>query len=164
MTARTTLIVGIGSPHGDDRVGWEMARNVERWADTVSCRVRIAKSPLEILSWLDGVERLIVCDACRSGATIGTVRRLDWPDSRLASQNWSGTHDFSIAAVLELAQQLNRLPVEVVLFAVEAGPAGPLEKMSDEVRSAIRHLAQSIAAEIADCGIVEELESCTNSH
>jgi hydrogenase maturation protease len=59
-----TLIVGIGSPHGDDQIGWRIAEALMA-EHRVGWIIRTARSPTDLLAWLDDkVERLVICDAC----------------------------------------------------------------------------------------------------
>lgn len=159
-----TLIVGIGSPHGDDRAGWELVKALEDVLVNPTCQLRIAQSPIEILSWLDDLDRLILCDACRTGGNVGDVHRFRWPDPQLAKTRWSGTHDFSVVATIELAERLARLPDEVICVAVEAAVANPTSGMSPEVSNAIGRMAQLVAEEVTTIDAsTSEMKSCTNS-
>lgn len=148
MTKPHTLIAGIGSPHGDDQAGWLVA---ERLADTLGERgvaVQKARSPTELLDWLDGTQRLIVCDACRGLCSTGEVKRWTWPDSELLDAIWSGTHDLPLPAVLQLSERIGRLPGEVVVYAVEAATGGPLNVISKEILESIPKLVDRIIGEL----------------
>ncbi len=108
---RRTLFVGLGSPHGDDQIGWLVA---DRLAgdDTLPTTVTLKKAviPLDLLDWLEVIDCLHVCDAFQ-GAMPGELRRWEWnvesdlptvtkllPEiMRLRCQ---GSHDFGLAAVL----------------------------------------------------------------
>src|SRR5690349_18107797 len=116
--SRQTLIVGLGSPHGDDQLGWRVA---ERLAALAAPRtlVRTARSPGELLGWLDGVERLIICDACECLGLFGAVHCWHWPAPELSLVRSSGSHDLGIASALALADELGRLPGQVTIVAVE---------------------------------------------
>ena len=92
-----TLVVGIGSDQGDDRFGWLVAKSLPDQA-AIGCEVRRAQSPGELLDWLDGVSRLVVCDACRGGGQLGQVRRCLWPCAEIEEQAFRGTHDMNLPA------------------------------------------------------------------
>jgi len=96
------LVVGIGSPYGDDRVGWLVA---ERIAEMLGNRfiVRCARSPAELLDWLDGVAELHVCDAFASHTQIGEAWCWQWPLPEIESAHFHGSHDLSLPAALALA-------------------------------------------------------------
>ena len=80
-----TLIVGVGSSHGDDQFGWRVAEQLaERVKNDLGITIRLALSPTEILGWLEGSRRLIVCDACQNLGVPGRVHHWQWPDAALA--------------------------------------------------------------------------------
>lgn len=144
MSHSTTLVVGIGSPHGDDQAGWIIADRLAVAADAARFQVRKAKSPSELLDWLDGVDRLIVCDACRGLGAAGQVRSWQWPDVSLSAPMWSGTHDLSLPAALQLAERLGRLPDTVVVWSVEAANANTLSPLSPQVDAALVDLTRQL--------------------
>jgi hydrogenase maturation protease len=124
MTA--TLFVGLGSPHGDDQVGWLVAERLDAgpppgWA------VRRATVPLDLFDWLGGIGRLVLCDACTGGGRPGQLHRWRWPDATIAGLlRPLGSHDFGLQDVLRLADTLGELPPETVLWGIEIGPEGEL--------------------------------------
>jgi hydrogenase maturation protease len=156
MSLPRKLVVGIGSPHGDDQAGWRLAERLAIAFDQDNVVVRKAKSPSELLDWLDGIERLIVCDACRGLGRVGEIKRWTWPASELQQASWSGTHDLSLPAVLQLADRLGRLPPTVVVWSVEGASVEALGAMSSHVAAALPNLADQIANE------VNEGSRCTN--
>ena len=143
-----TLLVGIGSPHGDDQVGWRIAEQLAIAFDEDNLAVRRAKSPSQLLDWLDAVERLFICDACRGLGRAGQISRWTWPARELQQASWSGTHDMSLPAVLQLAERLGRLPPAVVVWSVEGASDEALGAMSPEVAAALPSLTDQIANEV----------------
>ena len=151
--ARETLFVGIGSPHGDDQIGWCIA---DLLADQPSPGVVVRKAsvPADLLDWLDGTVLLGVCDASRGGHPAGTVQRLDWQggieaaDSQvlrvLARPGISDTHGFGLAAVLDLAHRLGQLPARVIVWAVEGQTFEPDSELSPQVQGALSAIAAAI--------------------
>jgi hydrogenase maturation protease len=136
MPAHTTLFVGLGSSHGDDRVGWLVA-------DALAPRlgehaiVRQAAAPLDILNWLDGIDRLAICDACQGTGPAGSWRRWPSPLEDFPAGRARHSHDLGLAASLQLAARLSTLPRDVLLWAVEIGQAGPNQSASAEVTAAV---------------------------
>jgi hydrogenase maturation protease len=147
-----SLLVGLGSSYGDDRLGWHIAE-ILQGRQLSGLRVRLATSPLGILDWLDGVERLLICDACQGGGRPGSTHRWRWPDEALAPVQFSGSHDLGLTTVLRLAEQLRQLPPRVTIWAVEGAPAAPSavlmkNSMSLEVLAAVPRLLASIDSEL----------------
>jgi hydrogenase maturation protease len=147
-TRSTVLLVGLGSPHGDDRAGWQAAAALASPPVGGLC-VRTAVAPIEILDWLDGQRRLVVCDAAVGTGRAGELARWTWPDQRLAAVGFRGTHDLSLVTVLELAGRLGRLPPEVVVWTIEAQSVEPAAALSPAVESALPTLVARLRGELS---------------
>lgn len=140
-------ILSIGSPHGDDQVGWLVAdllrkRGIEP--------VQLVQSVDQMLWNLTPDCRTIIVDACQSGSPIGSHFRLEWPDPVIETCSGNSSHGMSVPYVLRLADALGKLPKEVVLFAVEIGDAKPHREVAHEVVAAAQALANQIEREVAN--------------
>jgi hydrogenase maturation protease len=145
MTSSRTLLVGIGSPHGDDQAGWQIADRLAAGLSNDDIVIRKAASPAALLDWLEEhVERLIICDACRGLGALGESHRWSWPAEELMAASWSGTHNISLPSVLQLAERLGRLPPTVVIWSMEGRIGDALANMSPEVSSALPRLVDEI--------------------
>src|SRR5262249_11343899 len=134
--AASVRLVGVGSPHGDDRLGWWFVDAMSR--DPVpGVEVRAIADPIRLLDDLEEVETLVVVDACRSGRAPGSIVRREWPTADMLQGDASWSHGFGVARILPLAGALGRLPRSVVLFAVEAGSCGTGEDVTPEVARAV---------------------------
>lgn len=151
MIAGNTLLAGLGSPYGDDQFGWRLvdALRQRRLSGVGLVRLRSAD---ELLDWLPGVVRLVVCDACQGAGAVGTWHRWRWPAAELSHVRSTGTHDLGLAAVLHLAERLGELPPEVAVWAVEGAPAEPGclpgGDLSPDVQRSLPQLAALISAEL----------------
>ncbi len=145
---KPNLIVGIGSPHGDDQAAWRAVEQVATRVDRDDVAIRLAKSPLDLLAWDSGVTRLILCDACLGAGDPGQLHRWQWPSEALEQFNWSGTHDFPLPAVLKLAERLGRLPGDVVIWGIEIERVRRMEPISEEVASALPRLVDELLREL----------------
>jgi len=143
MTSPRTLLVGIGSSHGDDRVGWLLAQQVAAQLPG-DLDVRCAGAPAELLGWLDGRDALIVCDAVVADGTPGECRAWDWPAEEIRQARFTGSHDLSLAAVLALAGELGRLPARVRVWAITIESAEPCGPLSPAVAAAVPRVAKQI--------------------
>lgn len=147
-----TLLVGLGSPYGDDQVGWLLVDAVHRLCPR-GTGVRCARAPLQLLDWLDGVERLVICDASQGRGAVGSWRRWHWPAADLQSLRAQGSHDLGLAAALTLAETLGQFPTEVSIWAIEGAPSAgntvpPNGNLSVEVAQAVSRVAAIIAQEL----------------
>ena len=139
-----TLVVGLGSAHGDDQFGWQVVGHLAAEIADPSVSMRAARSPAELLDWMEGFERLIVCDACQSMGSPGAIRVWRWPDVPRDALRSAGTHDLGLAAALELAEQLRHLPAETLIWCVEIETPRPGEAVSARVEVAAIRAARMI--------------------
>ena len=122
-------LIGIGAEHrGDDAVGLLVARRVRAAAPP---GVEIVQSPGDagdLLTLLDGVERVILVDAARGGGTPGAIELVSAGSARRTSSR--STHGLGVAEALDLAKALGVLPPSVRLYVVhgarfDPGPVSP---------------------------------------
>jgi hydrogenase maturation protease len=151
----TTLLVGIGSPHGDDRIGWEVAKRIQG-IHQKDVTVRLGRTPSNLLDWLEDVEHLVICDACRGAGKVGSVHHWTWPTNQLETLRWSGTHDVSLPAVLALAEQLGKLPTSVIVWAIEVSTTQPGDVLSVNARPAITTTVDSICRDLGITSVPSE--------
>jgi hydrogenase maturation protease len=116
--AAAIQIVALGSPHGDDRVAWQAAEQLQRDAGLADA-VRTIASPWDLIDSLHSGVKMIILDACRSGAAVGTLVELREPDLEEYLDRGCSTHGGSIAESLRLAGALGRTCDDVVILAVE---------------------------------------------
>jgi len=144
-------VFGIGSPFGDDRIGWEAIRaaQAQGFAQRHGLqRLQACDRPgTHLLALLQGLDSAIVIDAMHSGAPPGTLRRLD--SAELGNLHaTSSTHGFGLAYTLSLGKTLDALPPCLVLYGVEISTASLQDGLSDCVAQAIPQLLQAIAREL----------------
>ncbi|QDT97178.1 hydrogenase maturation protease [Gimesia aquarii] len=142
------LVIGIGSPHGDDQVGWEIAKQIQD-RDSKFVDVRLARTPDDLLDWLEGIKQLVICDACQGAGDVGTHHHWKWPSDQLETMTWSGTHHVSLPSVLALAEQLGRLPTLVQIWGVEIEQTQPGDSMSESVKAGTTVVAKTICQDLS---------------
>lgn len=136
------LLVGLGSPQGDDQAGWRVAE--EFAARNPGRAVRKAASPADLFDWLDGVERLVLCDACRGSGPVGAVARWTWPSlpfERIAHRN---SHGLDLKEALTIADRLGRLPRVVEIIGIEIDRDGPGDELTPKVQAAVRRVVDEL--------------------
>jgi hydrogenase maturation protease len=118
-------IIGVGSPFGDDRLGWVAAESLQRSPVLNGLEPgRIAISILDrpgamLLALWDEADHVILMDGVRSGAAPGTRHRLTAGDVMTDTRIPATSHGFGIAAALELARVLGNLPNRLWLRGIE---------------------------------------------
>ena len=145
-----TLVIGIGTEErGDDAAGLAVARLLKARAGS-SLMVREHTGDVtDLLQVWQGMERVIIVDAVRSGREPGTVYCFEassrMPSSKLLS---CSTHALSIVAALELARVLHEMPPRVVVYGIEAGNFIMGTGLTRQVRRAVKQVADCILREV----------------
>ena len=147
-------LIGIGSPVGDDSIGWEAIRAIER----SGMLERFPAGSVEacccdrpgggLLSLFEGVTTAIVMDAMVSGAAAGTVRKLAF-DELEQSDGLCSSHGFSVAETVALGQVLGQLPEHLIFYGIEAHSMQALSDPQPIVRAAMPALLRAIESELA---------------
>lgn len=145
-------IIGIGSPFGDDRLGWVVVEALQHSAvlaaaggERISFLILDRPGALLLTHWHDA-DCVIVVDAVRSGAPPGTRHRLE-PGEWAATESVS-SHGFGLAAALELARVLDDLPPHLVLHGIEIDPSNAGFSLSEPVWRALSGLVRAIEREV----------------
>jgi hydrogenase maturation protease len=144
MTTVGSLVVGLGSPdRGDDAVGPAVALAVAE-LDLPRVTVVEHEDPTALLDLWSGHDLVVIVDAVSSGRPAGTIHQLetDPGSGPLSETAWSGvgrggTHAFGVAAAVELARALHRLPARLVVVGVEAAGFEVGADLSDPVAAAV---------------------------
>jgi len=141
------LAVGLGSPHGDDQLGWIV---VERLKPRLPRGVAWARaaSALEILELFEGKDEAIIVDAAQPAGQPGSIRSFRWPCDSLRRGDAPSTHSLGLADALRLAELLGHLPRKVVIFAAEAQNVEPGAGLSPAVAGSVSALVAAILAEV----------------
>jgi hydrogenase maturation protease len=145
-------IIGMGSPCGDDRVGWDAVRAIEasglfkRFPDG-AVEACCCERPASLLGLSKDIDAVIMIDAMRGGNAVGTVRRLE--ASELAAEHGLlSSHGISVAENIALGAALGLLPPILVIYGIEAHGAVPGTEPGQDARAAIPIVRDAVAAEL----------------
>ncbi|WNY27100.1 hydrogenase maturation protease [Methanolapillus ohkumae] len=85
-------------------------------------------SGLDMLGFLEGIDKIIIVDAIKSGENTGSILKVKGEDLLLGDDvgKMMSSHDVSVPTVLLIAEKIQKLP-EIVVFGVE------IDKHCDEV-------------------------------
>ena len=109
-------VLGVGSPYGDDNVGWLTAK---KYQDKPGYEVVILDRPqLNLIHELAGVEKAIIIDAVKSGAEPGTIHHLTMADMP-HFKGFCSSHNVGLADALQLAEVLDALPAQLEIIGIE---------------------------------------------
>jgi len=149
MTA-PVRIFGIGSPFGDDRVGWLAAEALQGRFDPAEVDVSIHDRPgLRLVTLMQGAALVVLVDAVKSGAAPGSLHRLGGEGIIKAVARYTSTHGFGLVEAMQLAQRLGELPQKIVLWGVEIGSLAGADDLSPAVREALPGLIEGVAGEVS---------------
>lgn len=163
-----TLVIGVGNEfRGDDAAGLLVARHLN---GTVPDGVRILEIGDDCTALNDSWESastVFIVDAAHSGGPAGTVFRFDASERAIPSgllREFS-THALGVAAYIELARALNRLPPRLIVYGIEGHDFSAGARISREVAIAAQEVADQILHELRPTRIPEgSVRSCTNPH
>jgi hydrogenase maturation protease len=142
-----TVIVGLGSPHGDDQLGWIA---VDRLRPRLPAGISAHKVPggLELLECLKGQDSAVVIDAAAPAGRPGTIRSFAWPSPALAGCAPLSTHGLGLIDALNLAEALGTLPRRVSVYTIEAKQLSPGALLSWEVAQGLDAVLEAILADL----------------
>ncbi|WP_367607098.1 hydrogenase maturation protease [Legionella sp. W05-934-2] len=115
-------IIAIGSPFGDDRLGWEMARQLTEILPKTISILSLDRPGMSLLSYFNHETGVLLIDAVQSGAPPGTIHWLEGEDIPKAQQPTS-SHGIGIREVFQLGKTLNILPQQLNFCGIERDPA-----------------------------------------
>jgi len=149
------LFLGVGNrDRGDDAVGPRVAEKLA--ADPVFQRLNVdilshGGEGASLMDLWQGTRKTVIVDAMKSGAVVGTVRRIDANADRLESGVFHySSHLFGVAEAVEMARQLDRLPEALVIFGIEGRIYDFGAPLSPEVESALEDVTVQVKREFAD--------------
>ena len=151
MTA-AIRILGIGSPFGDDRAGWEAAALLQQ-----RCRVGAADRQVDIrtldrpglllVGQLAGTASLVLIDAVRSGAAIGAIHRFTGSELSRRRPEVS-SHAGGVMEAVQLARALGDVASNLLIFGIEADPANLGDNLTPAVSAALPELVRRIEEQV----------------
>lgn len=171
------LVVGIGSPHGDDQAGWRVIEQLER-KNLPYVELRKASVPHDVVDWVDCQQTLHVIDACEANANAsetsahrrfemieeasGTEPNRYFRESSPHSSSTSiarpiglrsaGSHQIDALTVLELVACLNRLPKKVFVWTIPGQLFAPCESPTARCEAAIASCVEQLSTELLRAG------------
>lgn len=145
-------IIGLGSPWGDDRVGWCVADALSERLGPAQARVlKLDRPGSALLDRIAGRHRVILVDAAVTGAAPGSLHVV--PLAELAAGSTAASsHGFGLADALNLGRNLGMLPPEMDIYIVSIDPADTHRTgcdLSPPVAAAVRRLGDAICCRLA---------------
>lgn len=151
MIPRPDLLLGVGHPdRGDDALGPRLVAELDGRLPGVERRAHHGEGLGLIALWEDR-RTVVLVDAAQSGATPGTLHRLDSADGSLLNPLAgrlfaTNSHAFGVAQAILTAHALDRLPERLVVLAVEAADLTLGRGLSPPVAAMMPTLAETAAS------------------
>lgn len=165
MSARIKII-GIGSPFGDDRLGWVAAEQLKTSPIYLSEKDKIDITILDrpgaaLISQWKEADAVILIDAVRSGAAPGTLHVLS-ADEIDENTQLTSSHGFGVASTTALARTLDELPEYFYLCGIEIDPTNPGEVIGLCASDAINPLVDRV--ELLVTRLLQSLDATTSAN
>jgi len=147
----TRILIGTGNPlAGDDAAGRLVVRKAR---PRLPADVRVVEATGDGAALLDlwcEDDDVILVDAAVSGGLPGAIHRLDAAAGPVPARfHLRSSHAFGVAAGIELARALSRLPRRMTVYAIEAGSFDTGADPTSGVQRAIDEVADAVVAEWA---------------
>jgi len=146
-----TLILGLGNPlMADDGAGVQVIELLRKASLPAEARVQDGGTAgVGLVPEMENYQRVILVDCAMMGLQPGRWQRFTLDDANLLGENNSelSLHNASLRDALRLADALNVLPPEVVIYGVQPASVEWGRPMSDQVRAALPTIAQAILEE-----------------
>lgn len=148
----SAVVIGVGNRYrSDDRVGLEIAEEVQARIPSGVATVVCEAEPTRLIDVWQGASTAIVVDAVVSSDEAGTVRRFDASAEELPADAFrSSTHAFGVADTIELARALGRLPERVLVYGVAGADFRAGSALTPAVRGAIEAAAGAILRDLEE--------------
>jgi hydrogenase maturation protease len=148
-----TLVIGCGNRLcGDDAAGPEVIRRLAERPLPAGIRcLDAATDGIAVIEAMRNVPRLILVDACASGAEPGTILELTEADVEPLPPGSISVHAIRWNHALVLARQLlgPAYPTAVTIRLIEGNSFEPGDPLSPTVAGAVERLAERIVAHVA---------------
>ncbi len=119
-----SLIVGLGSFHGDDQLGWAAIDLIRpRLPDgTFAHKIR---SAIELIECFERHDAVVVIDAAAPAGRPGQIRSFLWPSPELVQSHLLSSHSLGLVESIQLAEALSQRPADLKIYTIEARDTSP---------------------------------------
>jgi hydrogenase maturation protease len=146
---RHVVVIGVGNrQRGDDGAGLEAVRRVRHCELSSSITVHLHEGEaIALLELWEAADAALLVDTVRSGASPGTIHRLDASQAPLPSPiRTSLSHTIGIGEAIELARAIGSLPATIRVYGVEGRQFEAGSGLADDVAAVIDPLVREIRA------------------
>ncbi|MGA3055928.1 MAG: hydrogenase maturation protease [Candidatus Korobacteraceae bacterium] len=144
------VIIGVGNEYrSDDGAGIAVARRLRALFPTGVTILEESGEGAALMQAWQGATWVMLVDAVRSGASPGTIHRLDARAAPMPAGFFHySTHAFSVAEAVELARSLDQLPPHLVVYGIEGANFAACVELSPAVEQAVEAVVERLAQEV----------------
>ena len=146
-----TLILGVGNLIlSDDGVGIHAVKLLQESGE-IDPSIPIVDGGtcgLDLLQYLEGLERLIILDAAKPNGSPGKISRITGEKVPAYLSIKTSPHEIGLPEMLFAAKLSNIYPKEVVIFCVEAESLETSTTLTEEVAAALPEYVERIKQEV----------------
>ncbi len=129
MSGNKVAVIGIGSPFGEDQLGWQVVRYLRKRSEHKGkshVKFLVEDRPgLALLEKMKGYHQVVLVDAVLSEkGEEGAVHHIDQQQLISLSQNSLSSHAAGVAEAVALGAILNELPEQLDLVGVDVSGSG----------------------------------------
>ena len=142
------LIVGIGNLLcRDEGIGVHVIQEMEKMKLSEHIELLdIGTSTMDLISYLDGVKKLIVIDAMRAGGKPGTIYKCKPEDLIPKGEESVSLHDIGVIETLSMARKMG-MEIETVIIGVEPQIMDWGMELTEEVKNKIPLIIEAVLRE-----------------
>ncbi len=156
MSEPTILILGVGNILlGDEGAGVravELLQERYLFPDQVEL-VDGGTAGLELLSYLDGKEEMIIIDAIIGDEPPGTVKKMVLDDPPAFFQNRISPHQLGLSEMLSCAAMTDSLPDHISLYGIIPVTLETGLELSEAVARAVEDISLQVIADLRELGV-----------
>ena len=156
---RTHLIrvIGLGSPFGDDQVGWRVIELLRGDLPPDIELLALDRPGAALIRWMQDVHWLVLVDALSSDAQPGRIVRFG-PHAVGNPGPGLSSHHLDLQQTFGLARSLGCMPPRVDVYGIELGVLDGLD-LSREVAAAAHELAGRLRGDLRRTNVAGPTQS-----
>lgn len=149
----TIQIFGIGSPFGDDQLGWKVIeilsynQCLQPYIPKQISFDALDRPGAGLLHHIRRDAIVFIIDAIKTGLEVATIHRYENPHINIPDKILS-THGLSIIHALQLGEVLDTLPNKIIFYGIEIEDIILHPILSDRIQRGVEALADMLANEL----------------
>lgn len=119
MPSSKIRVIGIGSPHAADQIGWQLVEHLKPAFPDLDWRT-CQHPATDLIHLFANAETVILIDALHNSQPLGHAQLID-PEQLTQTANQASSHGLSVAEAIALAGALKLLPAKLRIIGISVG-------------------------------------------